>query len=738
MNSTVSKALASAKDVEQLLSIYGSNKEEFNENNVALILRSISNRAHMLYKETIERLGKNPNLKELLKYIKENIEMFNEQALTEVVIFMRKLKTYKIATDILTKADERKIFQMIEEKVVKEDINPKLCAQIFYEYALLKQNPVVIFNYLRKILDDPKQSIYLTPFAIMLILQGITKISTDKRQYADFAYKLGTLLESNMSNLHPHQQCALFHSIASLQLHINTSHKRNPQILQVLKDSIETHKYDLTEEDFQHILEGYVYCPHTLDTKLFQYVKNTSLYTISEKPLNLSLDFLINFVQAMAKQREGFKLKKESLDLVSNEILKRVEISNRVKLSTISDITKAFYEHNYKPEKLYLTMKQKIFNTPEKEYTLTLLTNIATYWLKQGLQINDLLIKIYNVFEKELSQRNLEALFKLFYIFTYPNTPEDEFFHKARENIYKTLEQKCKQNPKYAISMIGANYTAGKTEYFNQLHKWAFEQIKKDWNTLSIYDKSNIALNYISVKILADQWNEFFLTAFKDLKKEELASFITTYEHKESKHYIMTDFVLRVIKQSPHKQHVTRKIIDAIINTPSICFLSKRGTPNPELKNLLEDIANKEFELGEEVTHNDILKLHRSLRLIEVEGKFLPLVSSKFLEETSFIEKNKLNTFHLAELAEMISEVLTPHNLKDLDQGVQTSLLKALSQISDTLTEPLADSKNLSTSSLSFLVKVLKIFKANTLLGNEKHDTVFFGILIDEVSFFPT
>jgi hypothetical protein len=57
-----------------------------------------------------------------------------------------------------------------------------------------------------------------------------------------------------------------------------------------------------------HILEGYASGPPTLDLKLFKYAKNTSLNTMVEKPLNLSLDFIVKFVITMAKQREGTRL----------------------------------------------------------------------------------------------------------------------------------------------------------------------------------------------------------------------------------------------------------------------------------------------------------------------------------------------------------------------------------------------------------------------------------------------
>jgi hypothetical protein len=76
------------------------------------------------------------------------------------------------------------------------------------------------------------------------------------------------------------------------------------------------------------------------------------------------------------------------------------------------------------------------------------------------------------------------------------------------------------------------NYTSVKSENFAELHLWAFNKIKANWPTLSIYDKSNYVLNYVSSKSFHNEWALFIENNLNNLSQEDLASFLTVYEQK--------------------------------------------------------------------------------------------------------------------------------------------------------------------------------------------------------------
>ena len=542
----------SAKDVEEVLRVYEANKERINEKNIAFIIRNVSSRLHMLYKENFDSLSRNYSLKELIFYIKDNLEKLNEPTLIEILIFLRKIKATKLPK-YLTYQDEKRLTDLVNQMIIEKKVNPKLCAQVFYEYALLNGNPTIPFDHLKQAIEDPNQNTYLTPFAVITIIKGITKVKADRRKYLDFAYKLIVHIESDLGTLNLHQQCFLFNQIAFLRLHDTTSHRKYPLALSHLKEMIEVNKQSLAEEDVINVLEGYAHAPHTLNTKLFHHAKNSVLLTISEKPLNLSLNFLVNFLEAMSKQRDGFKLSHESLTMIANELYKRYNATRFIKLNTVSATLKAFLDSNFKPERLYNIIYRKLLEVPEKDYTLNVCVLIATYFLKQNFLIEEFLQKIFKRFKLEIPNRQLEGIFKVFYIYTHPNTPNNDFFKDAADHIFRVLMEKCKQNTNVGIKLLGNFFIHLKNDYAIELHNWALEEVKKQWSTYSIYDKSNLALSFINARFPINHWSNFLFEAFRDLSKEDLAALLTTYEHRASKSYFTSDFVFKVTLESDAK-----------------------------------------------------------------------------------------------------------------------------------------------------------------------------------------
>ena len=734
MNKDILKSLFSAKDVEQVLTVYGSNKDKINEKNIALIIRNISSRTHTLYNENRQAVSRNYNLRNLMIYIKDNIEKFNEPTLTEILTFYRKIKSYNL-TNELTLDDELKLYQSLDKMIQEGHVNPKLCAHIFYEYSILRGDATVPFDFLKNVLNDPNQNTYLTPYACILIIKGVMQIRSDRRKYSDFAYRLCVHLESGVASLNTFQHTTLFNHIASLHLHNATSHKRPPQILWKLKELIEENKQSLSEEDVLNVLEGYSNAPHTLDIKLLQYLKNSVLLTISQKPLNLSLNFLIQFTFLMSQQRDGMNLSLESLTMIGNELHKRFEAMHIVKLSHISLTLKAFHSHNFKHEQLYACLYKKLLLIPEAKYTFNNCVSISTFLLKQNFPAEEFVKRALSKFKKEIPDKHLEAVLKVFYVCSHPNIPDTPFFNEAREYIFQIVEQQCKKHPNVAIKILGSRFSNVTSTYAVKLQNWALTEIQQKWNDLDFYEKSNLALNFINAKHPENQWANFIFENFKDLEKSQLVALLNSYEHKEPKNYFMADLVFKVTNQSQEKFNVLRKIIDAIISTPPIILMTKKGTPNDEVRKLLESLSSRPLEIDSEIRPIDLLKFNRSLKQFGVDPKLAHVLTVEYISKTDFIEQNKNNHFTLAEMSELLIEVMENSafinpELLEIKQGATKFFQEIVAILNSHL-----ESESVKSMTLNLLVKIMKNLLYLHKMDSSNTDHTFIDFLMNNVAF---
>jgi len=717
------------------LRIFGTNKDKINEKNIAFIIRNISSRHYTLYNENIRAIQNNYYFKDLITYIKSNLHSFNEPTITEILTFYRKMKEAKLASDIKFE-DYAKLYEVIDQMITDKKINPKLCSQIFYEYCILRGSATVPFNYLKEAVSDPNLNTYLTPFAVSLIFRGITILKADRRKYSDLAYKLAVHIESGIGTLSVFMQCSLFDRIAFLKLHSSTSHKRPPQILWKLKELIEQNKQSLNEEEVIHVLEGYVHTPHSLDTKLLLYIKNSVLLTISEKPLNLSLNFLVNFVQSMSKQREGIKLSKESLIMIGNELSKRFEAMRTLKFSSASTAIKAFMDHNFKHEKLLDTLYRKILQVPLKEYTMNLCVIIATNLLKQNFRIDEFLEKIYLKFKPEIHERHIEGVFKIFYIYSHPNTPDNDIFCEAREYIFSILMEQCKKYPQVAIRILGNYFTHLKGEYILKINNWALDEIQNQWNSLDIYDRSNYALSFVNSRRPDNNWTSFLNQAFNNLNQKDLAALLVTYENKDSKNFWMSDFVFRTIIQSDDRQKVLRKIIDAISTTPPNLIMTKKGTPNDAIRKLFELLLSEPLEIDEQMRPNDVFKFNKHIKQFRVDPKFGYILAINYIEKTNFIENNKNNQFTLAEMNDILLEITEnfENHSQEENKLLYNKTILYLQEMNTIFLEYL-ETQDIKTITLNLFVKILKNFVFFFKLDPSKNDKVLTDQLMTQVNF---
>ena len=663
-------------------------------------------------------------MKELMNYISNHLNEFNELTLLEVLVLNRKMKITKIENS-LDYQIEKTLFNLIDKYIGEKKMNPKYCAQIFHEYVLLKRSPEIPYQYLQEAINDPNQLVYLTSYAVFYILKGISKMTMNRKIYLGFAYQLSNLVENNLINYKIHQQCALFNYLCSLKLNLYTSHKKFPKALLVLKDSIEQNKKDLNEEDFTNIVEGFANAPHTLDVKLLLYVKNTTLNTISKSPLNLSIDFIIKFVNNMGRQREGLKLSTESLVLISNELYNRFNLMKRMKLSLMCDTIKGFMDTEHKPIQLYGLLYEKILETPSNEMTLNVLILIATYYLKQNYSVDLLIEKIYNEFKLEFQNRNLEGLLKVLYVYSHPNNKYTPLLKIAGDDIFNLTKEKFKLDADFGIKLLGKYYSAVRNSYFSSLQDIALEHIQGIWDGLSIYDQSKYALSLISGKSISNKWNVFLQSKFNKLNSNDLASFLTVYEHKENKNYYQSNFMFKCIIESPENHLVLRKIIDAVLSSPPSVVQNKRGTCNPLLLQIIDDLLNKPLEIDDKITHTDIIKLGRELCLYGFDIDFALIVGLELHKKINLLKSLNDKPFYIAEFLEMFIENIDnqlpklrkkPEYINEMNELIHKGY--------EYFANFVAETKDLNILSYSLLLKISKIFKNFYKIDSSTKDLV--------------
>ncbi len=90
-----------------------------------------------------------------------------------------------------------------------------------------------------------------------------------------------------------------------MKLHINTSHRRMPQLLVTLKSDLEKEFLNLNEHDYINIVEAYINIPHTLDLKLLIMVKNHVTFLLKKNKFSFQLEVLIRYIGLLSQLRSG-------------------------------------------------------------------------------------------------------------------------------------------------------------------------------------------------------------------------------------------------------------------------------------------------------------------------------------------------------------------------------------------------------------------------------------------------
>jgi hypothetical protein len=209
----------------------------------------------------------------------------------------------------------------------------------------------------------------------------------------------------------------------------------------------------------------------------------------------------------MALQKEGNRLRTVSLDLISNEIIRRLKNQQRTKLIQVQEILEAFDKFQYANPRLNTLLYSIMLETPETDFSLKTMTTSCQILIRNKFEIHELLDKMFKTFENSFENRPLDVLIQLLYVLTFPRPVHLGDTKAQAQKIMAAIKSRLEQDYKHAINILSINYTSVKSENFAELHLWAFNKIKDSWQTLSIYDKSNYTLNYVSSKTFHDEWS---------------------------------------------------------------------------------------------------------------------------------------------------------------------------------------------------------------------------------------
>lgn len=676
----------------------------------------------------IAKLEKDSNLNFLRSFLRSNIKNLNEIALIESLVFLRKLKFANVFQNFFTKDEEEILVLTLNEKIMKNLLNPNLVAQVFHEYALLKFDIETPYNSLQESLNNIKLVENLTPFALTLIISGLSLINRDKRKFADFGYKICSLLEKWVESITIKNACGLFNNICSLKLHFVSSHKKKVQILDLLIIKIEKNKESLNEEDFLNIIQGYINAPNTLGNSLLKYVKNTTLFTLSEKPLNLSSDFLIKFIEYLSYMKNGYLLNPLSLEFIVEEIQNRSEKTKPLKLNQISSLLIGLSNTAFSNSNIYNFLYDSVIKTPSKEYTLSLITSILILFVKQGYNVDKLIDISLKKFENEFSQRNPEILLKLLYILTFPNITQTEYIKIIRSKILKIITMKMDLNLKNNIISFGYNYSSIKSEEFGEIRKEFLTRISKVWNNLNINDKTTIAFGFINSKTYDKDWELFLKEKFTNLSCNDLNKFLSIYEQIENKNTNLVEFILDVILQSPEKERIIQKVLDAIIDTPPAAFQTSRGNTTKKLNKMIISINYDTLDL--QIDLNYLLKIFCFLNLLKENHILTTKLTSIYLKNLqSSLQLQEKSLIYLSELGEFLIELIQFSDEGNEKNQIIAFILFTQNSLSKKLEQP----EDIQNISLSLLIKSFKIQKFCREENIIKEDDLFLKFLVQEV-----
>lgn len=645
-----------------MFEIYNKNENNIDQISIIYFLRRIRNLVFVLTQETTSLLEKDLTMKKIFAYLETNLLSFNEYHFVEILVLIRRFKVHDLKF-------EGKIEGLLQEIMKLFDNTPptnvKIAAQVYYEYSLLHLPTNRIFTLLNGFLHNINQQVYFTGYTISLILKACAyNFGRLKHNYnADFCYQLLNLLEKHVKLFDLAYLCRLFKNICFLRLNLLTSHKRLHPCLLKIKTMIQEKKVHLQEKDFLCLFEGLIHAPVSFDNSLLLYLKSTVLYTIQKNPMNLTLKFLIKFVDLMGQQFREMKLRENSLEKVGDEILRRLQISVNVKFSLIYDCFKAFAERNmYCHKNLFEYLYGRLIKTNEDEIN----QNLVIFILKMLIPVKFECQEFALILKRKALKQNLnipiDKLLDLLYIYSHPffmKTPEFEgFCPDLMKAIQKGIDSEKIDITNSFLFFLAREYAHVKNPMFLKLQGEALKTLDKSWNNLRTERKFDLALTFINSRYNKQEWQQFLIGKTSNLIFEDIELLLKQYFMKETKEFNSFDLILKslISTSQENRQKLLKKIFEIFTHTPPFKAINLKGNPNQNIF-ILIDLLNFDVDVQEfNITYTDVLKFARFFTILDMNTDFLLPIFFKAWKNNSLFKDFKGKDLLLGEIGAFIAE----------------------------------------------------------------------------------
>ncbi|KAL4506820.1 hypothetical protein ABPG72_001241 [Tetrahymena utriculariae] len=665
IEANISRQIQSAYSMKNLLEIYLQIQDQITPFNLYFIAREMQTR---FYSEEPKTLQKNQVFQKLIKYIEENIEKMPPYTQVEVLTLIRKCYQNGHLNENFTQKLAKQIDQLLQQSCERKssNVNPKLISQAHLDLVNLDICQEYWIDQLKVKLHDPNYLPYFTNQTIYNIFKSTEQFC--KKKHSDFFYQLSVKSIPIIEQFDLDRLCNLFMLIAQLQLQFNTSHFRNPQALQIIKDEI-MKKLDsnFSVRNGMYIIQAYTKAPHTLDTLLLQNVLNQMGIYLQNQQMNTRQ--IMQFLNYTSQLREGFKLSRTQIQQAYILIIKQLKLKNDITPSLCLEVLTFMFEVDHIDNQIL----ELIDDTLRKQKLgFTMLTKILLYMLKLKYNASYLrkqLFENFNIVVDQTFQKNLELIF----IFNYEIKSNSNDHLQYKSSVEKLIQNTCNQIKNYeSISLFlfyletyGKNYVAQKSDPFRIINKQFFEVYSQIYEQLNNNQKSYSLLNVCNWNIFDDQWQNFIMSKAQELNDKELLSWIISkYIQDTNKIYLKLDLLLKMCYYSKFdKNELFQPKVKAILNTPYLSIINKKGTPHPLLQKVFEQIDLETLNIKEQkISFSMLIKSQRVFELSKIPSCFFVQAIMKLLDQTTTEEILSDKQFQIAEVSQFLIQYETELN----------------------------------------------------------------------------
>ncbi|EAS01325.2 hypothetical protein TTHERM_00149350 (macronuclear) [Tetrahymena thermophila SB210] len=702
----ISRQVQNAYSMKNLLEIYLQIQDQITPFNFYFIAREMQTR---FYSEDPKTLQKNHIFQKLIQYIESNIEKMPPYTQVEVLTLIRKCYQNGHLNENLTKKLAKQIDQLLQQSCERKNnnINPKLISQAHLDLVNLDICQEYWIEQLKIKLHDPNQLPYFTNQTIYNIFKSTEQFC--KKKHSDFFYQLSVKSIPLIEQFDLDRLCNIFMLIAQLQLQFNTSHFRNPQALQVIKDEI-MKKIDqnFTIRNGMYIIQAYTKAPHTLDNLLLQNVLKQMTIYLQNQQMNTRQ--IMQFLNYTSQLREGFKLSKTQIQQAYNLIIKQLRLKKDITPSLCLEVLTFMFDVDHNDDQILELIDNILRN--QKQLGFTMLTKILQYMLKLKYDCSYLRKQLSGTFNIDVDQ-NFQKNLELIFIFNYEikSNPNDHLQYKA--SVEKLTQNICNQIKNYEsvalflyyLDTYGKNYVAQKSEPFRIINKQFYEVYSQIYDQLNNNQKSYSLLNVCNWNIFDDQWQNFIMSKAQDLNDKELLSWIISkYIQDQNKIYLKLDLILKMCYYSKFdKNELFQLKVKAILNTPYLSIINKKGTPHPLLQKVFEQIDLKALNIKEQkVSFSMLIKSQRVFELSKIPSCFFVEAIMKLLEQTTTEDILADKQFQLTE----VSQFLIQYDTELSELGQLNELNKKIISIKQLLDQQFEESNQ--NFGLVYLLKYLE------------------------------